>query len=370
MSGRVSWNGGGSSTSGTGSQQIEFDVTRNSSQDARSGELTVSAGAESLNVVVEQAGRTCKLVSGSTQIDNVPGSGSQFEEIYTFKTPECAAEAAENVVANSDWIGITEVLQGSDAGTRLSVNAVSVSASAAPNSGAAREGALSVGGNQVMVSQESGSCAVQTSLRVLSGNVTRSGSDPLHVDRFGARLRIGVNVSDPSCNWEVSNVQGDGLYIYASYRTSPVRGYFTMQVTANNTDQARTGRFAVAGELFMIEQDAGLPMDPPENFTLVVTPHPNGVANVWRYTATWDDPPQNVGEYVAVLTFKRRRANGTEFGRTLIRSVGVENEFGRTVTLSENVPWFRACVQVEARGNNQRFSQTPLECVTLTYQEE
>ena len=70
------------------------------------------------------------------------------------------------------------------------------------------------------------------------------------------------------------------------------------------------------------------------------------------------------------MTFKRRRPNGTEFGRTLTQSVGVENEFRRTVTLSENVPWCRACVQVETRGNNQRYSQTPLECVTLTYQQE
>ena len=138
-------------------------------------------------------------------------------------------------ISNSPWITITFVPTGRGNG--------SVSYSVAMNSGAARSGALTVGGQTFTVNQAAGNLPCTNSLSPTSANVS-PGGDTGALKVTAASGCAWTAISNSSWITVTSGAGGNG------------NGAVSYLVAVNAGD-ARTGTLTIAGQIFTVSQRKG-----------------------------------------------------------------------------------------------------------------
>jgi len=139
--GNVGWLSVVAGASGTGNGMVQFSVARNTATSSRTGTLTIGGQV----FTVTQAGTTppCTFTVAPTNV-NTPPEGGSHSVTVTASDASCPWKAK----ANARWIEVTSASSGS--------GSAQVSFSVAANTGAAREGTLTIAGQTVTVDQAAG----------------------------------------------------------------------------------------------------------------------------------------------------------------------------------------------------------------------
>ncbi len=203
--------------SGTGNGSISYTVQPNTGA-ARTGTITVGGQTYTIN---QASGCSYSLTPTSISLDGGSGSGS-----FAVATQEGCSYTA---VSNASWITITAGGTGTGNST--------VSFSAAANTGVARTGTITVGGQTFTINQAAG-CSY--ALSATSSNFSDSGGSG------------SVNVIAASgCAWTaVSNVS---WITVTSGASGTANGTVNFTVAAN-TGATRTGTLTIAGQTFTVTQ--------------------------------------------------------------------------------------------------------------------
>jgi hypothetical protein len=127
--------------SGTGNGMVQFSVAPNTATSPRTGTLAIAGQV----FTVTQAGTTptCTFTVAPTNV-NAPAESGSHSVTVTASDASCRWEAR----ANAGWIEVTSASKGSGSDE--------VSFSVAANTGAAREGTLTIAGQTVTVDQAAG----------------------------------------------------------------------------------------------------------------------------------------------------------------------------------------------------------------------
>ncbi|HYM24625.1 MAG TPA: BACON domain-containing carbohydrate-binding protein [Vicinamibacterales bacterium] len=225
----VTWLTIAAGASGTGSGRVAYTVAANTDA-ARTGTMTVAGKTFTVNQAA--AGCSYLLSPASQSVDSGGGSGSF--------TVASGAWCSWNAAAGMTWISITGGASGSGNGT--------VSFSVAANSGAARSGTISVGGQTFTISQ----AALPPPPCTFSISPTNQTVDPA-----GGAGTVTVTASSPSCTWTAASNNGDWLTVTSgsSGTGSGTAGFGA----AVNSGPARTGTLTIAGQTFTVSQGAAPP---------------------------------------------------------------------------------------------------------------
>jgi hypothetical protein len=157
-----------SGASGTGSGSVGFSVGANPNNASRTGTLTVAGQT----FTITQTGVSC-IFSISPTSQSFGYSGGTDSIGVTAAAPDCSWTATNN----DGWINVTSGTSGSGNGT--------VNYSVAANSGAARTGTLTIGGQTFTVTQATSPGVLQFSSATYSVG-ENGGSVVLNVARTGA----------------------------------------------------------------------------------------------------------------------------------------------------------------------------------------
>lgn len=216
----VSWITVTSPASGTGEAEVRFTVGRNGGP-PRAG--TITAGGQIFTV---EQGSGCAY-SLSAESHNVPAAGGAGS--VSVRAPAgCGWTAA----SGADWLTITTGSSGSGDGA--------VGFAAAPNTGAARAGALTIAGRTFTVSQE-GACAF--SIAPQQAGAPAAGG-PLH-----------VAVTAPAgCSW---TAQSHDAWLTVAEGSAGTGSGSVRIDAAPNTGGARNGTVTIAGQPFTVAQASG-----------------------------------------------------------------------------------------------------------------
>lgn len=172
---------------------------------------------------------TCSYAVSPTK-KTVAASGEGLTITVT-STNGCAWTAS----SSAGWIDITAGQNGSGSG--------SVLVTVERNSGAARSGSVTVGGQKVTLDQPAAPAPACTySLVPTSRSVGREDTD------FTLSVR-----SPEGCAWTATS-QATWITV-AEGRTGSGNGTVRLSVAANNNGQARTGTVTVGGETFTVQQE-------------------------------------------------------------------------------------------------------------------
>ena len=219
----VNWITNLSPTSGQGNADIRFQVAPNSSPNPRSGQITLNE----INTALAQAGASCQYAIAPTN-QNL-GSAGATGVIAVTAPSECAWTAT----SNASWLVVLSGGSGQGNGN--------VSYSVAANTGSIRAGQIIIGDRIFSVSQ-TGSCAL-----TLSPTSQNLGA--------GAASDVTITVTtSPGCTWTATTQ--DSWISLAPPADGIGSGSVRFSVTAN-TGAARTGRIAVEGVLFTVNQASG-----------------------------------------------------------------------------------------------------------------
>ncbi len=211
-----------SGQTGSGDGSVGFTVDANISP-ARSGTLTI---AGQTHTVDQASGCSIRVAPQSAQIGATGGTGFTFA---VTAGPGCTWNAS----STASWISLAPPTAGTGDG--------SVSYTVAANTGSARNGTITVGGQTFTVNQASG-CSftvtppTQTSFTALGGTAS-----------------VRVTASNSACTWQASS---------SSWINIPPSGTGTgdvnFVVTPNTTLANRNGTITVAGQTFNITQAAAI----------------------------------------------------------------------------------------------------------------
>jgi Putative binding domain, N-terminal/Viral BACON domain len=211
-----------SGASGTGNGTVQFTVSANSGA-VRSATLTIAGRTFT---VTQAAGSSCSysIAPGRQSIGAPGGTGT----VAVTTANGCSWSAT----ANASWLTITSAASGSGSG--------SITFSAAPNTGAARTGTLTIAGETFTVEQESGSCTF--SLSAASSNAPAGGTNG------------SVSVTtQPGCTWSAASNAG---WIAVTSGMMGYTGNGTVSFTvAANSGAARSGTLTIAGRTFTVNQE-------------------------------------------------------------------------------------------------------------------
>jgi hypothetical protein len=206
---------------GTGSATVGWAVSANGGA-GRTGTLT--AAGQTFTIV--QAGTTCSYALTPTgQTIAASGGGGTFS---VATGPGCAWTAS----ANDAWI----VLIGGAAGTGQG----SVSFTVAPNSGAARTGTITAGGQSFSIAQDAAAPACAFAISAV----------PMTFPSDGGQGTITI-ITTAACAWTATS--NDGWIDILGRSSGTGSGSFTFSVSRFNGN-ARTGTMTVAGQTVTITQ--------------------------------------------------------------------------------------------------------------------
>jgi all-beta uncharacterized protein/BACON domain-containing protein len=209
-----------SGATGSGNGTVQLTVAANSDTD-RSGTATIAGQTFTVN---QSNGCTFTLSPSSQTMPAAGGSAS-----FAVNTnPSCAW----TTTSNAGWLSVTAGLSGSGPGT--------VRFSATANTGAARTGTITAGGQTFTVTEESGCTATVT-------------PDTITEDKAGGAHNVNITTT-ADCTWTaVSNV----TWITIGSPTSG-SGNATVHLDVQaNTGPARTGTATVAGDTVTVNQTTG-----------------------------------------------------------------------------------------------------------------
>jgi hypothetical protein len=214
--------------SGAGNGTTSFSVAPNGGA-ARTGTLTIA----DQSVVVSQRAQTpsCSFnVTPSSQSAPAAGGSGTF-------TVTTASGCAWTASSQTGWLSLTGGASGSGSG--------SVTFAAAPNSGAARAGTLTIAGVAVTVSQAAAPVSCTYAVAPLSQSFTLAGG-----------LGNATVTTPDTCQWTATS--GTPWITVLSGASGNGNGPVSFAVAAN-VGNARTGTLSIAGETFTVSQAGVVP---------------------------------------------------------------------------------------------------------------
>ena len=216
----AAWISISSGSSGSGNGTVQIAVAANPDAERRG---TVTIAGQTYTVV---QGNGCAFSISPTS-HTVPATGGAAS--FTVNT---SLSCAWTAIASAGWISVTSGASGNGPGT--------VQFTAAPNSGAARSGTISAGGQTFTVSQESGCSAVVA-------------PDTVPVPAAGGSQTVSISTA-ADCAWTAaSNAPWIAVAMPAS---GSGNGTVRLGIQAN-TDAARSGTATIAGKVVTVNQDSG-----------------------------------------------------------------------------------------------------------------
>ena len=215
----AAWLSIASGATGSGSGSVVFSASVNTGA-ARTGTLTVAGQT----VTVSQA---CSFTVTPSTV-TAPASGSTGTSVSLATVASCLWTAASNV----SWISITSGPGGIDSGT--------VTFTVAANTGTARTGTLTVGGQTVTVNQWTGTCTYAISPTSQAFEQAGGTGGPISV------------TTQPGCAWAaVSNANWLNV---TSGSSGTGNGTVTYFVGLNSSGTDRTGTFTIARQTLTVTQ--------------------------------------------------------------------------------------------------------------------
>ena len=225
----VPWVTISNAASGSGNATVGFIVAANTGA-ARVGTLDVSGQT----FTVTQAG--VSQVACSVAIDSnsqsVAVGGTNGVSVAVSAPGGCPWTAA----SNAGWITITSGASGSGNGK--------VAFNVAANTGSARSGTLTIGGNTFTVSQAAQQAACAYSISPATQSMSSAG---------GTGTSIAVSTT-AGCAWTAASNAGWLTIISGSSGTG--NGTVAYSVAANTGTAARTGTLTIGGQAFTLNQAA------------------------------------------------------------------------------------------------------------------
>ena len=218
----VPWISISSGATGTGNGAINFYVTPNTSSAPRTGTLTIGGQTYTVNQSSDCAYNLYPISSINISAN---GGNSSFGLIT-------GADCSYTAVSNNPFITINS--GGSGTGTG------SISFSVAANTGAARTGTITVGGQTFTVNQASG-CAY--SLSPTNTTIAAGGGN----SSFSINTTVG-------CPWTATS--NDSWITITSTASGTGSGNVSFSVQANS-GVARTGTITAANQTFTVNQSGG-----------------------------------------------------------------------------------------------------------------
>lgn len=214
-----------SGASGSGNGSVGFSFTANNGTVRRSATLTVAGQT----VTVNQGGVECNL--GVSPLTFSIGAGAANNQAVNVTGPiGCAWTAVSNATS---WLTITTAPNDSGNGT--------VRFNAAANTGAPRNGTLTIAGQTVTVSQAAAACSYTAS--------------PTSFDVSAATGSRTVNVtSGSSCSWTATKSPDATWITITSGASGSGNGSVGFSFTANNGTVGRSATLTVAGQTVTVTQ--------------------------------------------------------------------------------------------------------------------
>jgi hypothetical protein len=209
----------GASGSGNGSVQLAVAATTDA---ARSGTVTIGGQTFTVN---QASG--CTLALGPTSQTVAAGGGTGSFTVTT------GASCGWTATSTVPWTTLTSGAAGTGNGT--------VQFTVAANTGSARSGSITVGGQTFSIAQDGG-CTFAVA------------PDTLPVASSGGSPTVGITAGAPDCAWTaVSNVAWVSITVGAG---GTGNGTSRLDVQANS-GPARSGTATVAGRTVTVNQDSG-----------------------------------------------------------------------------------------------------------------
>lgn len=242
---------------GTGNGRVEVAIAANTGA-ARSGTVAIAGRTYTVNQAA--VGAPCAYTIAPTSFNAMRDGGTTFVDVTT------QSGCAWTAVSNDGWIAVTEGAAGSGNGR--------VGLTIAANSGAVRNGTVTIAGQTFSVHQPSAPRPCTSTIAPTAFTASPAGGT----------TEVAVT-TDPSCAWTaVSQVPWIAVRSGAAGTGS---GRVEMEISAN-AGAARTGTVEIAGQVFTVTQGA------PCSFTFtppsVTVPAAGGTAAVDVVTAstcTW-----------------------------------------------------------------------------------
>lgn len=223
-----------SGSSGTGSGATQFQAAANTGGQ-RSGIITIAGQA--YTVTQSAFFPTCTYSLGPGSSTNVPAALTDGSISMTTQSG-CGWTAG----SNAGWLTITGGASGTDSGT--------IFFSAALNTGTARSGVISAGGQNYTVNQGAGTCTYSLSPGNSNSIVAAGGTGT-------------ISVTAPSqCGWSANSNSGWLIVTSGGSGTGPGLVQYTVQA---NTDPQRVGVITIASEIYTITQASGATSATPDN---------------------------------------------------------------------------------------------------------
>jgi hypothetical protein len=217
----ASWISITSDTNGTGSGTVRFSVGSNSGP-ARSATLRIAGRT----FTVTQAA-TCSFAIAPRNQSIATGGGTGTVAV------NAANGCSWNATVNANWLTITSATSGSGNG--------SITFSAAPNSGPARSGTLTVA-DETFTVEQGGAASCTFSLSPANQNVAAGGGTGSVTVTAGA-----------TCAWTAASNAG---WITVTSETSRTGTGTVSFAVAANAGAARNGTLTIAGHTFTVTQEA------------------------------------------------------------------------------------------------------------------
>ncbi len=214
---------------GTGNGAVNFSVSANSGA-ARSGTLIAAGQTFTINQAAAPSPCTYNLSATSANVAATPNNGS----VNVTAATSCQWTAASNVT----WVSITGGASGTGNGT--------VSYSVTANSGAARNGTLTIAGNTYTINQAAGSGGGTCTYNVSAASLTVGGA--------GGAVPLAVTTSAANCAWTASS--NVAWMTIASGASGTGNGTVSLNIQANTASSARNGTLTIAGKTVTITQRA------------------------------------------------------------------------------------------------------------------
>jgi all-beta uncharacterized protein/BACON domain-containing protein len=214
---------------GNGNGSVGYSVAANTGA-ARTG--TVSIAGQTFSVAQAAAVASCTYTIAPTS-QNVPAGASSGTVGVT-----SGASCAWTATSNASWLTVTSGAAGTGNG--------SVGYSVAANTGAARTGTLTIGGEAFTVTQAAGTSSCSYSITPPSQNVPDTASSG----------SVAV-MTTSGCAWTASS--NTSWLTISSGASGNGNGSVGFSVAANTGSSARSGTLTVAGQTFTVNQAAPAP---------------------------------------------------------------------------------------------------------------
>jgi hypothetical protein len=224
VSADVSWVEIPAPTTGQGEAKVDFSVRENPASASRRGGISVSGE----RIEVAQEGTPCRFELSHFDHAVEAAGGSSSVQVQTIDGCSWAAES------NAGWVRVLEGSTGSGSGA--------VWFEVARNDGPERAGTISIAENTFSVVQRGAGAACTYTMSPLAGSFGPAGGE----------LTVSV-AAPPGCAWTTTS--NAGWITVLNGQSGTGNGTVRFRVAAN-TGAARTATLLIAGQTFVLSQQA------------------------------------------------------------------------------------------------------------------